>query len=268
MFIELITNPPAFLIFAILGGLGIAIIAAPLGVFMVWQKQSYFGATLAHSALLGISLGLFLEMNLTLSVILTSLTVALVIYFIQDKINLSSDTLLGLLAHSTLALGLVILSLLDNVQIDFMGYLFGDILSINETDLILIAVLAVLVAVFFKYHWQNLLNITLNPELATVEGVKTKQIQLAYTLLLAVMIAMAMKIVGVLLVTSLLIIPAAAARRISKTPEQMLGFTFLIGILAVLFGLMASALWDIPTGPSIVVVASLLFILFINYRKL
>ncbi len=261
MLLELITDPPAFLILAILGGIGVALISAPLGVFMVWQKQSYFGATLAHSALLGISLGLFLELNLTFSVIITSVTIALIIYFIQDKINLSADTLLGLLAHSALALGLVILSLQTNVQIDFMGYLFGDILSINETDLMLIAALGVLVAVFFKLHWQDLLNITINPELASVEGVKTKRVQLTYVLLLALMIALAMKIVGVLLVTSLLIIPAAAARRLSRTPEQMLGFTLLLGVASVLLGILASILWDIPTGPSIVVAASLFFIL-------
>lgn len=260
MLLELIASPPAFLIMALSGGLGIAMISAPLGVFMVWQKQSYFGATLAHSALLGISLGVFLELNLTLSVLITTLIIALSIFFIQDKIKLSSDTLLGLLAHSTLALGLVILSLQTNVQIDFMAYLFGDILSINKTDLWLIAILALLVSIFFKFHWQDLLNITLNQELAAVEGVKTKQVQLTYILLLALMIALAMKIVGVLLVTSLLIIPAAAARKLSKTPEQMLSYTLLIGTSSVILGIIASALWDIPTGPSIVVVASLFFI--------
>lgn len=268
MLLELITHPPAFFLLALLGGLGIALISAPLGVFMVWQKQSYFGATLAHSALLGISLGLFLEMNLTLSVMLTAILVALSIYLIQNKVNLSADTLLGLLAHSTLAMGLVILSLQENVQIDFMGYLFGDILSINETDLGLIAGLLILIAVFFKFHWQDLLNITLNPELASVEGVNTSRVQLTYTLLLAVMIALAMKIVGVLLVTSLLIIPAATARRFSNTPEKMLIITLLIGMLSVIFGLIASTLWDIPTGPSIVVVASLFFLILRTKKPL
>lgn len=268
MLLELITNPPSFLILALLGGLGIALISALLGVFMVWQKQSYFGATLAHSALLGISLGLFLEINLTLSVMLTAVLVALSIYIIQNRVNLSADTLLGLLAHSTLAAGLVILSLQNNVQIDFMGYLFGDILSINETDLTLIAGLLILIMVFFKYHWQDLLNITLNPELASVEGVNTTRVQLTYTLLLAVMIALAMKIVGVLLVTSLLIIPAATARRFSNTPEGMLLITLFIGILSVILGLLSSTLWDIPTGPSIVVVASLFFLLLRTKKPL
>jgi len=261
MWLELLQHPPAFLILALMGGLGLAIISAPLGVFMVWQRQSYFGATLAHSALLGISLGLFFTINLTLSVIIFSFVMALAIHALQKTKTLSSDTLLGLLAHATLALGLVVLSLMHNVQIDFMSYLFGDILSLSKTDLLWIIGLLIITFIFFYRHWQEMLNITLNAQLAQVEGVSVQKIQLTYTLLLSLMIALSMKLVGVLLVTSLLIIPAAAARHISKTPEQMLGYTLILGCLSILFGIFSSILWDIPTGPSIVMIASGLFAL-------
>jgi zinc transport system permease protein len=261
MWLEILQHPPAFLILALLGGLGLAVISAPLGVFMVWQKQSYFGATLAHSALLGISLGLFFSINLTLSVIVFSFVMAIFIHSLQKTNTLSSDTLLGLLAHTTLALGLVVLSLMHNVQIDFMSYLFGDILSLSKTDLIWIFGLFILTLIFFYRHWQDMLNVTLNPQLAQVEGVAVQKIQLTYTLLLSLMIALSMKLVGVLLVTSLLIIPAAAARRISNTPEQMLGYTLIIGCLSIVFGIFSSMLWNIPTGPSIVMVASAIFVL-------
>jgi len=252
-----------FMLLALVGGLGIAVIAAPLGVFMVWQRQSYFGATLAHSALLGVSLGLFFQVDLTLSVIVFSLVVAVAIHLLSRKSELSSDTLLGILAHSSLALGLALLSVQDSVQIDIMGYLFGDILSINSTDLLLIALVGLLTLVFYLKYWNDLLNLTLNSQLAQVEGTKVKQVQLMYVMLLALMIALSMKMVGVLLVTSLLIIPAAAARRLSRTPEAMLGYSIVLGSLSVILGLLTSLNWDIPAGPAIVLVATLIFSLLL-----
>lgn len=257
---------PDFMLMALLGGLGLAIISAPLGVFMVWQRQSYFSATLAHSALLGISLGLFLQANLTVSVIVISLLVAAAIFALSQYKQLSTDTLLGILAHSSLAFGLVIISLQDNIQIDLMAYLFGDILSINTTDLALLGAVSLLVAFFYWKNWQALLNLTLNTDLAQVEGTAVKQVQLQYVLLLALMIGLAMKIVGVLLVTSLLIIPAAAARRLAGSPEQMLVFSMLIGVLSIIFGLSSSYFYDLPTGPMIVVCATLFFLL-LQFKK-
>lgn len=257
---------PDFLLFALFGGLGIAIISAPLGVFMVWQRQSYFGATLAHSALLGVSMGLFLEMDLSVSVILFALIIAFGIHQLAQKTQLSSDTLLGILAHSSLALGLALLSLQNTVQIDIMGYLFGDILSVTSTDLMLISLVGLITLVFYLFHWRDLLNITLNPELAQVEGVRVKAIQLQYVLLLALMIALSMKIVGVLLVTSLLIIPAAAARRFAQTPEAMLLYSMVLGIISVILGLGTSMTWDIPTGPAIVLVATAIFLLLLTKK--
>ncbi|HIE40304.1 MAG TPA: hypothetical protein EYP76_02615 [Thiomicrorhabdus sp.] len=257
---------PEFMTLALIGGLGLAIIAAPLGVFVVWQRQSYFGATLAHSALLGVSIGLFLETNLTLTVIVVSLLIAWAIFQLSHYKQLSSDTLLGILAHSSLAFGLIIISLQDSVQIDLMSYLFGDILSINTSDLSLIALIAVLIFFFYRRHWQDLLNITLNPELAQVEGVAVKKVQLQFILLLALMIALSMKIVGVLLVTSLLIIPAAAARRLANTPEKMLWISLILAILSVLIGLWLSYIADLPTGPAIVMVATLFFLLLLSKK--
>ncbi len=252
---------PEFMLFALLGGIGMALISAPMGVFMVWQRQSYFGATLAHSALLGISLGLFLQTDLTISVIVVSMLVAVSIFGLTSYSQLSNDTLLGILAHSSLALGLVLISIQDNIQIDLMGYLFGDILNITKLDLGLILLTSFLITAFYFRHWQSLLNITLNKELAHVEGVKVRGVQLQFMLLLAFMIALSMKIVGVLLVTSLLIIPAAAARKLSNSPEQMLAYSMLIGTFSVILGFISSYHFDLPTGPAIVVCATLVFLL-------
>lgn len=263
MMTEFLSN---FMLLALLGGLGIALISAPLGVFVVWQRQSYFGATLAHSALLGVSVGLFLHTNLTLSVIVVSLLIAWGVFYLGQTRQLSADTLLGILAHSSLALGLVLISVQDDVQIDLMGYLFGDILSISPVDLGLIALVGVFILLFYLRHWQNLLNLTLNRELAQVEGVPVKWVQLQFVLLLALMIALSMKIVGVLLVTSLLIIPAAAARKLSATPEKMLLMSMVLGSVSVLLGLWASFRWDVPTGPAIVLVATLIFLALLTKK--
>jgi zinc transport system permease protein len=252
---------PDFMLLALLGGVLIAWLAAPLGVFVVWQRQAYFGETLAHSALLGIGLGLLLDLNLTLAILATSFMLVFSLHHLRQSTQLAADTLLGILAHGSLALGLVVLSLQGNIQLDLMGYLFGDILSLHEQDLIWIGLLSVVVAYFFKHYWHDLLNLTLNSELARVEGVAVKQLQLAMTLLLALVIALAMKIVGILLITSLLILPAAAARRLAHTPEQMLAYTFVTGAMSVLLGLLASYHWDIPSGPAIVVSATLIFVI-------
>lgn len=259
--IDLLLNPPLFLLMAFAGGLLVAIIAAPLGTFMVWQKQSYFGATLAHSALLGVSLGLLLEFDLTFTIILTSMIIGFLLFTLSNKSTLSSDTLLGILAHSSLALGLVLLSFQPNIQVDMMSYLFGDILSINLSDIYMLLGLLVLVCAFFLLYWKSLLNITLNKELAEVEGINTQAIQLGYILLLSLLIALSIKVVGILLITSLLVIPAAAAHRFSKTPEKMLALTLIIGVLSVAIGLLVSILYDTPTGPSIVIMATTFFIL-------
>lgn len=256
-----------FMWLAILGSIGLALIASPLGVFMVWQRQSYFGATLAHSALLGVSIALLLQTHLTLTVIFVSMLIAWGIYILSHTRQLSSDTLLGILAHSSLAIGLAVISLQNSVQIDITSYLFGDILSINHTDLGLIALTGFLITLFFWKNWNAMLNLTLNANLAQVEGTHVKRVQLQFVLLLAFMIALSMKMVGVLLVTSLLIIPAAAARRLSKTPEQMLGWSLVLGVLSVIIGLNLSYQYDIPTGPAIVIAATGLFLLLLLKKQ-
>ena len=267
-FMQTFTSLPSFIWIAFFTGLLIALAAAPLGVFVVWQRQSYFGATIAHSALLGVAIALLMQWNLTLSVIIVAILIALSIHWLNHHTQLSSDTLLGILAHSGLAVGLILISLADTIQVDVMSFLFGDILTVSKQDLGLIALTTLIVLAFFIKHWQDLLNITLNPSLAEVEGVAVKRVQLYFTLLLAVLIALSMKIVGILLITALLIIPAAAARPFSRSPEQMLKFTLLISLLSLFIGMGSAFYWDLPTGPAIVFAASVLFLLtqFKNLR--
>jgi zinc transport system permease protein len=248
-----------FLLRAILAGCGVALVAAPLGSFVVWRRMSYFGDTLAHSALLGVALGFLFDINLNIAIICVAVFIALIMLSLQNRRMLASDTLLGILAHSTLSIGLVVIAFQDELRVDLMGYLFGDILAVSTTDLLWVWGGGMLVLGLLVRIWRPLLSLTVHEELAQVEGVPVYRIKLVFMLMIALVIAISMKIVGVLLITSMLIIPAAAARRFSHTPERMALSAALVGLLAVTLGLSASWLWDTPAGPSIVVAASLLF---------
>ncbi len=249
----------AFFLRALAAALGVALVAAPLGCFVVWRRMAYFGATLAHSALLGIALGILMGVDPALGVAASAITIALIVTLFERQRLIGRDTLLGILAHAGLALGLVALSFTEGPRIDLMATLFGDVLAVSTTDLAWIggggvAVLAALAAL-----WRPLLAVTLNEELARAEGVAVVAVQLGFMLTLAVTIAISMKVVGILLIVSLLIIPAATARTFARTPEQMALGAAAVGGLSAIGGLMASLTWDTPAGPSIVVVAALLF---------
>ena len=251
---------PNFLLYALLAGLGVALVAGPLGSFAVWRRMAYFGDTLAHSALLGIAFGLLLQINISLAVTLGCLLLALILVLLQQNRFIATDTLLGILSHSTLALGLVTVSLISDARIDLMAYLFGDLLSANGSDVITIYVVAAVVIFSLIWLWKPLLAITVHEDLARVEGVPVTAVRTGLMLLMALVIAIAMKVVGVLLITALLIIPAAASRRLSNTPEQMAMIASLLGCLSVCIGLAASFYWDTPAGPSVVLSASALFV--------
>ena len=252
-----------FFIRALLGGIGTAIIAGPLGCFIVWRRLAYFGDTLSHSALLGVALALLFEINITVAVFITSLVVAFSLFLLQKRRNLSSDTLLGMLAHSSIALGLVVLAFMSWVRVDLLGFLFGNILSITKTDVFLIWFGGIIVLAMLVKIWRPLFAATVSPEIAKAEELAPDYTNILFMIMMALVIAISMKIVGVMLITALLIIPAAAARSFSRSPEQMALLAILFGILAVSFGLFGSLEFDTPAGPSIIVSALLLFIVSI-----
>ena len=246
---------------ALLGGIGVAIIAGPVGCFIIWRRLAYFGDTLSHSALLGVAMALLLELNITLSVFFISLIVSLLLLLLQKRASLSSDALLGLLAHATLAVGLVVLAFMTWVRVDLMGFLFGDILAVTTDDLAVIWFGGLAVLIGLSFIWRRLFAATVNYELAKAEGAKPDFTNIVFMVLVAAVIAVSMKLVGVLLITALLIIPAATARRFSTSPEQMAIIAAVIGALSVFVGLNGSLQWDTPAGPSIVVAALAGFII-------
>lgn len=249
-----------FVLYALAAGIALAVVAGPLGSFIVWRRMSYFGDTLAHSALLGIAIGLLTDSNPQLSIIVSCLLFAFILTLLDRKPSLSTDTLLGILAHSSLALGIVVLALADSVRVDLEAYLFGALLTISSADLIWILAVVILVACALYRFWNELVSITVHAELAEIEGTNIKRLNLILVMLIALTIAVSMKIVGVLLVTSLLIIPPAAARQLAETPEQMAVKASCIGILSVISGLGSAFYFNVPVGPAIVVVATLIFL--------
>ncbi|WFU10835.1 zinc ABC transporter permease subunit ZnuB [Rhizobium sp. CB3090] len=250
-----------FFLRAVVAGVGLALTTGPLGCFIIWRRMAYFGDTISHSALLGVALSLLFQLNLTLSVFAVAAAVSILLLFLQRRQALSADALLGILSHATLAIGLVIVAFMSWIRIDLIAFLFGDILAVNRSDIALIWGGGILVLAAIAWLWRPLLASTVNPELAEAEGLEPERAKLFFMLLMAVVIAIAMKIVGILLITALLIIPAATARRFAATPEMMAVFASLIGAVAVVGGLFGSLRYDTPSGPSIVVAALVLFII-------
>ena len=248
-----------FLLRALFAGLGLALVAAPFGCFVVWRRMAYFGETVAQAGLTGMAIGLALSLNLVASTLLVTIAVSALLLILGRQQVLPFDALLGLLAHAALAIGVIAASLVRGPQLDLMALLFGDIFSITRADLYCIylggaAALAGLIAI-----WRPLLALSVHEELAAAEGMATEPIKLSFVFMLALVVAIAIKIVGVLLSIAFLIMPAAAARSLSETPEQMALFSAIFAMVAVAVGLVASISLDIPGGPSIVLVLTAIF---------
>lgn len=252
---------PEFVLYALAAGIGVATVMGATGVFVVWRRMAYFGDTLAHSALLGVALGFLLGIDVNIGIVGVCLALAIGMVFLRRQRHLAEDTLLGILAHSSLALGLVAVSFVAALRVDLVSYLFGDILAVAPADIVWIYAGGAVAIGVLVWLWRDLVAITVHEDLARIEGVRVLRTQIAFMTLFALVIAMAMKVVGILLVTALLIIPAASARRFARTPEQMAVFAALAGCVAVILGLGGSLLWNLPSGPAIVCAAAAVYLM-------
>ena len=257
-----------FFIRALIAGIGIAIVTGPLGCLVIWRRLSYFGDTLSHSALLGVTLAYAFSINISLSVFIISGIVALTLLSLQKRTKLAGDSLLGLLAHSTLAIGLVLIGFLSSIRFDLMGLLFGDILAVTLEDIFIIWFGGLIILVILYYIWKSIFAAAVNYDLAAAEGMKPDLSNFIFTLLLAGVIAISIKMIGALLITGLLLIPAATARSLSSNPRQMVILSILVGIISVILGLFSSLELNTASGPSIIVAALVLFILsLISFKR-
>ena len=248
-----------FFIRALIAGIGIALVTGPLGCFIIWRRLSFFGDTLAHAALLGVTMAVFFEINIAFSVFLISSLVALILIKLQKNTKLPGDALLGLLAHSSLAVGLVVIGFLTSIRFDVMGLLFGDILAVNQNDLLLIWIGGAFILLILKFIWKPLFASTVNHELAEAEGMEPNKFNAIFTVLMAAVIAISIKIVGLLLITGMLIMPAAMGRNLADNPQQMVKLSVVGGLLSVIIGLFSSLQLNTPSGPSIITAALILF---------
>ncbi|MGC6516469.1 MAG: metal ABC transporter permease [Candidatus Puniceispirillaceae bacterium] len=257
-----------FLTRALLAGLATAALTGPIGCFIIWRRMSFFGDTLSHSALLGVAIGLLLSINQTISVFMIALGISACLQWLGRRATLSADATLGILSHGTLALGLLLISFLPPYQIDITSVFFGDILASSVTDVIVMISGMIAGLIVVKYIWHPLLVTTINTDIATAEGIRSKSAEFIFMILLTMVISFSFKIVGVLLISALLVIPAAAARQLAKSPEVTALFASVIGCVSVTTGLGASLYGDLPSGPAIVCAALALFVISFIIRQI
>ena len=256
-----------FILTAWLAGLGIALMSAPIGCFIAWQRLVYFGDTVAHAALLGVVLALVFGAAPLMGIMLTAILIALLVASLSDDFLLPSDTLLGILAHTSLAASLVILSQSPSVTLDVNGLLFGDILAVSTHDLLMIFGVAAVTILIILLRWKQLMRFVLHADIAQVEGVNTRHMRLLLMLMIALIVAVSIKLVGILLITSLLILPAASARLLARSPGQMAVFATIASMLAMTLGLMGSLHFDTPAGPTIILIAAALLVVLSLVRR-
>lgn len=251
-----ITDP--FILRGILAGLAVAMISGLVGCFVVWRRMSYYGESIAHSSLLGVGLGILMGVGINLGIVFTCLLFGILFLWLQQSKLLSSDTLLGVLAHLALSIGIIVISM-NRIKIDVHAFLFGDILAVTQNDLWGMYLAVLFVVIIICLNWSSLLLVTIDEDLAKAEGVNPLFINLLLTSILTIVVAVSIQIIGLLLITAMLIIPAATSRKLVNSPEMMAIVATLLGIISVILGIYLSVEIDAPSGPSIVVISAVLF---------
>jgi len=243
---------------SLIAGVAIGIVAGPIGVFLIWRRMSFLGETIAHASMLGISISLLLDINFYFGLFFVAILVAFLLNYLSLNKELAPDAILALLAHSSLALGILVI---PTSQLNIMEFLFGDILAVSGTDIAMIVSVSASCCLALKVIWPDLILLTINEDLATAENVPVGTTKLIYLFCVALVFAVAIKVIGILLITSMLVIPALAARSFAKDSESMVWCSSLMATLSVFGGVGISCVWDLSTGPAIVVFCALLFLL-------
>ncbi len=263
MTFELLTQE--FFINSLISLLIISLATGALGSFMVWQKLSYLGDSLSHSSLLGIALALILNINTSITIIIIAITFAILLSINFDKLY-SRDAILNIITNVVLAVSLILMSFLSSTNNNIIHSLFGDILMLNNTNIITISIISGLIIIALIFRWRKWLIITIDQDLATAEGININLVRLEFLVILAIFIAVAAQLIGILLITAFLLIPAAAARLVTKTPMQMIFVATIISIVAAVSGLMFSVQFDILTSPAIILTSFFYFVLFYLFK--
>ena len=247
-------------------GFGIAISAAVIGVFVLWKKMAYFSDAISHATIFGLAFAAIIEVMPIYGVIFCSIIFCLLMFYLAHQKFYSNDVVIGISSYILLALGLILIAVFS-VNVNLHLYLFGDLLVINNSDIFLIyfSLIIVLIAVFCGY--KKMLMICINDDLAKISGIKTDKIQLQFLLLLAFLVAILVKIIGILLITSMLVMPAAIARIYAKNPLAMIILSIIFAIISVALGIISAFIFDLPIAAAIISLMAVILIFSFLFKK-
>jgi zinc transport system permease protein len=253
---------------AIAGAVLMGILGGVLGSFVTLRSLSFFSHAVGHAALVGVALGVLLQLNPTWMLLPFSLVFGVVVLYLIDKTDLGSDSVLSIVLSGALALGVILTSLIQGYRGNLMSVLFGDILAINTTDLILTLLVLVLSSIFLLSSLRQQILLTLNPAVAEIQGIPVQLYRYAFVVLLSLAVAVAIKAVGVLLVNAFLVIPASIAKLISHNFSRFLVMSVIFGSTTSIAGIIMSGLFNFASGPSIVIVQFIVFVAVFSWVKL
>ena len=257
-----------FLVRSVIAGLIMVVIAAPMGCLMVWQRLAFLSDTLGHAAVMGVGLGLLLEVTPVFGV----LAVALLIVFSLNRVNsfnsALSETTLAIISHTGLAGGIILVGLLPAQSVNLEAILFGDLLATTSADLTRLLITTVVLLLLLLHYWRSFVAVSVSREIAQAEGIEVRKVQLLMYIMIALLVAVMMKVMGVLLIAAMLVIPTSSARLFSRSPEQMVAVSALYGLGALAGGISSSFHFDWQTGPAIVVSATLLLLITLAITRI
>jgi len=257
-----------FLVRSVIAGLIMVAIAAPMGCLMVWQRLAFLSDTLGHAAVMGVGLGLLLEVTPVFGV----LAVALLIVFALNRVNsfnsALSETTLAIISHTGLAGGIILVGLLPAQAVNLEAILFGDLLATTRADLTWLLITTVVLLLLLLHHWRSFVAVSVSREIAQAEGIEVRKVHLLMYIMIALLVAVMMKVMGVLLIAAMLVIPTSSARLFSRSPEQMVAVSALYGLGALAGGISSSFHFDWQTGPAIVVSATLLLLITLAITRI
>ena len=253
---------------SIAAGLIMVSIAAPMGCLMVWQRLAFLSDTLGHAAVLGVGVGLMLQLVPIVGVLAVALLIVFSLSRVSNFNTALSETTLAIISHTGLAGGIILVGLLPARSVNLEAILFGDLLATSRTDLLELLATTLVLAVLLVRHWREFVALSVSREIAQAEGIAVRRVQFLMYAMIALLVAVMMKVMGVLLIAAMLVIPTSSARLFSSSPEQMVAISALYGLGALGGGIASSYHFDWQTGPAIVVSATALLLVSLAVRHL
>lgn len=256
-----------FLQRALFAGVFVAIACALLGVFLILRRDAMIGHGLAHIMFAGVALGLLLDVMPLIAALVVGILAALAIMNLKDKAGVYGDTAIAIMSSIGFAAGILIISFSNKFNVDLFGYLFGDILAIDSTEVWLSIVLAGSVLFVIILFYRRFMFMTFDRESARAAGIKVRRLDTLLTILTAVTVVLGMKVVGLLLVSALLVIPSATGLQLASSFKKAIIFASLVAVLSVIFGLVFAFYLDFPASGTIVLFSAFFFLLSIVFKK-